>query len=78
MKRNINERNVLIDGGKTDEGWCTVAGYEWGKDTDALKRWNLFLSMLRIYRHVDRFDILFLADLLWYTSEHEAIVDSVA
>jgi len=39
VKRNIDERNVLSDGArKLDARWCTVDGYEWGKDTDALKR----------------------------------------
>lgn len=38
VTRNISEENVLTDGGEADERWCTVEGYDWGKETDALKR----------------------------------------
>jgi EEF1A N-terminal glycine/lysine methyltransferase len=41
VRRNIDEGKVLSeDSGETDERWCTVEGYEWGKDTDGLRRLN--------------------------------------
>jgi hypothetical protein len=45
VKRNIDERHVLSDSGETDERWCTVNGYDWGKDTDVIKRWMLFVNL---------------------------------
>ena len=31
-----------------------------------------------MYRHVGRFDVMFLADLLWYTTAHKDLVISIA
>jgi hypothetical protein len=36
------------------------------------------LSILTFYRQVDGFDVLFLSDLLWYSTEHEALVEAIA
>ena len=39
VKRNIPEENVKEKGDKdTKDGrWCTVAGYDWGKETQHVK-----------------------------------------
>lgn len=49
LRRNVDAENVLsLDNSEIDERWCTVEGYEWGKETDDLIRLNLLSSLLII------------------------------
>lgn len=77
MRRNVPRENILEGDNKHDEQWCTVRGYDWGTDTNKLKSYSPFLRVANLFSLNNEYDILFLADLLWYTSAHEAVLDSI-
>jgi hypothetical protein len=75
VKKNIPKDNIF-ENEEPDGRWCTVQGYDWGTDTTKLKEYQR-LFVLLIYRIVGKYDLLFLSDLLWYTSAHEGLIHSI-